>query len=68
MSKVWPWHSAQPGTPNIHHSNSSCPEGNKIERENRREGTGGHPLCEQCERLNRESVVGHSSTDRKPGD
>ena len=34
-----------------HHNNTSCTEGNNIERENRRAGTGGKPLCHNCKRL-----------------
>lgn len=53
MPTVKPWHSILPGT-NRYHNNTRCTEGNNIEARNRREGTGGHSLCEHCARLNRE--------------
>ena len=48
MAKTSPFHSVKQ---NVHHNNSSCTEGNNIERENRREGTGGKPLCTRCSKL-----------------
>jgi hypothetical protein len=53
MTKVLPFHSKLPGT-KVHHNNNKCTEGNNIEPENRRTGTGGYPLCDHCARLNRE--------------
>lgn len=48
MAKVSPWHSVkQP----VHHNNTNCNTGNNVEKENRREGTGGKPLCAECARL-----------------
>lgn len=48
MAKTSPFHSIkQPH----HHNNTSCTEGNNIERENLRQGTGGKPLCSHCARL-----------------
>lgn len=35
----------------VHHDNTSCTEGNNIERENKRSGTGGKPKCSHCARL-----------------
>lgn len=51
MPKTTPWHSVKT---NVHHNNTKCTEGNNIEKVNLRSGTGGKPLCEHCERLNRE--------------
>lgn len=48
MSKVSPWHSVKPNDPQVHHNETQCKTGNNIERENRREGTGGRPLCKEC--------------------
>ncbi len=48
MSIRSPWHSIKQS---VHHNNTDCTEGNNIERENRREGTGGKPLCDHCQRL-----------------
>ena len=48
MAVVAPWHSI---TSNVHHNNTECNTGNNIESENRRPGTGGKPLCQECVRL-----------------
>ncbi|MFN8520526.1 MAG: hypothetical protein U0667_14305 [Chloroflexota bacterium] len=48
MAKVSPWYSAR--TRDVHHNSTSCDTGNNIERENRREGTGGLPRCSECAR------------------
>ncbi len=49
MPQTYPWHS-------IHqlvcHNNTLCTEGNNIEPQYRRPGTGGKPLCAHCARLN----------------
>jgi hypothetical protein len=45
-----PWHSVNS---EVYHNNPNCHTGNSIEPENVRQGTGGKPLCEECERLNR---------------
>ena len=44
-----PWHSANS---EVYHNNPNYQTGNSIEPENIRQGTGGKPLCEECERLN----------------
>lgn len=49
--KTSPWHSVKTSAPQVHHNNTACTEGNNIERENRREGTGGRPLCNSCARF-----------------
>lgn len=51
MAKVNPFHSKKPHTPQVHHNNNQCTEGNNIEKENRVEGTGGRPLCKKCQEL-----------------
>lgn len=51
MPRTSAWHSIKQ---TVHHNNTKCTEGNNIERENRREGTGGKPLCNHCARLNAE--------------
>lgn len=48
MAKVAPFHSIKQ---TVHHNNSSCTEGNNIEKENLRQGTGGKPLCQHCAKL-----------------
>ena len=48
MPRKAPWHSIlQP----VHHDNSRCTEGNNIEPQYLRQGTGGKPLCKHCQRL-----------------
>jgi hypothetical protein len=44
-----PWHSANS---NVYHNNRNCQTGNSIAPENIVQGTGGKPLCQECERLN----------------
>lgn len=51
MPQVAPWNSKKE---QIHHNNTNCNTGNNIEVENKQSGTGGKPLCKECERLNRE--------------
>ncbi len=51
MPQVAPFHSAKPNANNVHHNNSACTEGNNIERQYLRSGTGGRPLCQHCARL-----------------
>src|SRR5579885_1746514 len=38
----------------VHHDNSACPSGRDIPSWERRPGTGGYRLCENCDRLDRE--------------
>jgi hypothetical protein len=47
--RVNPWYSILSSR---HHNNDRCTEGNNIERQYFRWGTGGKPLCEHCHRLN----------------
>lgn len=51
MAQVAPFHSVKES---VHHNNNQCTEGNNIERENLRQGTGGKPLCQHCNKLARE--------------
>ncbi len=48
MAKVAPFHSIKQ---DVHHDNTACTEGNNIEKENRRSGTGGKPKCQHCQKL-----------------
>ena len=54
MSKVAPFHSVKPNTPNVYHDNNKCTEGNNIEKENLRQGTGGRPRCHRCNELEKQ--------------
>ncbi|MCB0908222.1 MAG: hypothetical protein KDB63_14000 [Nocardioidaceae bacterium] len=47
--KTSPWYSAK--TMDVHHDNTSCTEGNNIESQYRRSGTGNLPKCDRCRRL-----------------
>ena len=51
MAKCSPFHSVKESDRKVHHDNTSCTEGNNIEKENRRDGTGGRPKCDRCEKL-----------------
>lgn len=51
MPQTDPWHSIKA---TVHHNNTKCTKGNNIESENLRQGTGGKPLCEECEGLNKD--------------
>lgn len=51
MAQTSPWHSIKQS---VHHNNTKCTEGNNIERENVRPGTGGKPLCHHCASLNQQ--------------
>ena len=44
-----PWHSADS---DVYHNNPNCQTGNSIAPENVQQGTGGKPLCGECEKLN----------------
>lgn len=48
MAKTAPFHGVNR---TVHHNNTSCSEGNNIEKENLRSGTGGKRLCSHCDRL-----------------
>ncbi len=48
MAKVSPFYSINS---HVHHNNNRCTEGNNIEKQNRKSGTGGKPLCSHCNRL-----------------
>lgn len=53
MPKKAAWHSIKQ---DVHHNNTECNTGNNIETENLRSGTGGKPLCKECERCNAAGV------------
>lgn len=48
MPKHSPWHSVKE---DVHHDNTDCNAGYRIETENLRAGTGNKPLCSECQRL-----------------
>jgi hypothetical protein len=51
MAKVAPFHTVKPNASNIHHNNDKCTEGNNIEAQYKKSGTGGRPLCAHCANL-----------------
>lgn len=51
MAKVSPFYSAKETDRKVYHDNDKCTEGNNIEKQNVRQGTGGRPRCEHCSRL-----------------
>jgi hypothetical protein len=57
MPKVLEFHSInevmKPVNQRVHHNNSACPPGRDIPQSERRSGTGGYRLCNDCDRLNR---------------
>ena len=48
MGVASPWHSAKE---EVHHNNTDCKTGKNMKEEDRREGTGGRPLCKECAAL-----------------
>ncbi len=51
MARVYPFHSVKLYANNVYHDNDRCTEGNNIEPQYKRLGTGGRPRCEHCNRL-----------------
>jgi hypothetical protein len=54
MTRTQPWYSM---LQNVHHDNTHCPEGKKIEKKHRCQGTGGRPLCQCCAKLDAGAAV-----------
>jgi hypothetical protein len=55
-----PWHSANS---EVYYNNRNCQTGNSIAPENIEQGTGGKPLCGECERLNSSSPTCNSKVN-----
>lgn len=51
MPQVPAFHSVKVYDRNVYHDNNRCTEGNNIEAQYRRPGTGGRPRCEHCNKL-----------------
>jgi hypothetical protein len=49
MATKTSWHSTKGG---VYHNNPDCHLGKDIDKENRRDGTGGKKICKECQRLN----------------
>jgi hypothetical protein len=56
MSKVAEFYSineaSKPADKRVHHNNDACPPGRDIPANERRSGTGGYRLCNDCANLN----------------
>ena len=56
MSRIPAFHSInegkKPAANRVHHDNSLCPPGRDIPENERRSGSGGYRLCEDCKNLN----------------
>ena len=50
MATVPAFHSTRLGT-KVYHDNNKCTEGNNIETQYRKAGTGGHAKCDHCKKL-----------------
>jgi hypothetical protein len=52
MAKVAPFYSVnevdKPVANRVHHNDNTCPPGRDIPQNERRSGTGGYRLCEDC--------------------
>ncbi|HEX6799757.1 MAG TPA: hypothetical protein VF116_18755 [Ktedonobacterales bacterium] len=44
----------KPASQRVHHNNNACRPGQDIPQSERRQGTGGYRLCDDCDRLNRQ--------------
>lgn len=56
MAKVDPFYSVneskKPEANRVHHNNNSCGPGKEIPAHERRSGTNGYRLCDDCKKLN----------------
>jgi hypothetical protein len=43
--------SKKPVEKRVHHNNSTCPAGRDVPQDERRSGTAGHRLCDDCRKL-----------------
>ncbi len=43
---------SKPASARVHHNNGACPPGHDIPASERRSGTNGYRLCDNCARLN----------------
>jgi hypothetical protein len=55
MAKVSPYHTNSPEYPpqhrEVYHDKDTCPDGKRIKREHREEGTGGKQHCRECDKV-----------------
>jgi hypothetical protein len=58
------WHSKKINVANVHHNNTNCKAGNRIEIHYLEQGTGGRPICRRCEALNKAMKSKRANLDR----
>ena len=55
MARVGAYHTNSQEYPpehrNVHHNHDDCKDGKRIEQRHKEYGTGGKPLCKECQRL-----------------
>lgn len=51
VTKVYPYHTTEPETPERYHDHDNCPTGQQILPQNRAPGDGGRARCYQCRDL-----------------
>jgi hypothetical protein len=44
---------SKPAAKRVYHNNDACPKSRDIPQNERRNGTGGYRLCDDCEKLNK---------------
>lgn len=49
--KIAPWHSIRSTDPPVYHDESKCTEGDNIQSQYRRPGTGGRRKCKRCSEI-----------------
>lgn len=47
------WHSKKINVANVHHNNTKCKAGSRIDIRYLKQGSDGRPLCMRCDALNR---------------
>jgi hypothetical protein len=55
MAKVFPYHTKSHEYPSsrreVYHDKDTCPEGERIKREHKEQGTGGKQKCKECDKV-----------------
>jgi len=59
-SSTTEWHSIRRNLAAVYHNNLRCIAGARVPEANRREGSGGYPLCGRCDRLNKLDALRNS--------
>ncbi len=56
------WHSKKINVANVHHNNTRCKAGSRIDIRYLKQGSDARPLCRRCDALNR--TRGHQTKQR----